>query len=160
MMGRSGAYCLAVGFGLGFGGSLAIAEKIPSPEVLEESGARRVTLTVIEPHLSTPGHPVAIGYTAFPASVVLSAALGPDWTTKAKTIDFRALDGYVSRIDAARLTSKKAYMAFARADHSPFSIDNVAQNEKNIPLGPTTSSGTTGKPPNCSPRARGTGRTK
>jgi hypothetical protein len=60
-----------------------------------------VTLTVIEPHLSTPGHPVAIGSTAFPASAVLSAALGPDWTTKAKTIEFRALDGYVSRIDAA-----------------------------------------------------------
>jgi mono/diheme cytochrome c family protein len=27
-------------------------------------------------------------------------------------------------------------MAFARVDHSPFSIDNLTQNEKNIPLGP------------------------
>jgi hypothetical protein len=95
-----------------------------------------VALTVIEPHLSTPGHPVPIDYMAFPAPVVLSAALGPDWATKAKTVEFRALDGYVSRIDAARLTSKKGYMAFARADHSPFSVDNLAQNEKNIPLGP------------------------
>jgi mono/diheme cytochrome c family protein len=136
MMGRSRACCLAVGFGLGFGASIAIAEKIPSPEALEQSGARPVTLTVIEPHLSEPGHPVAIAYMAFPASAVLSAALGPDWTTKAKTIEFRALDGYVSRIDAAPLTSKKAYLAFARADHSPFSIDNLTQNEKNIPLGP------------------------
>jgi hypothetical protein len=136
MMGRSRACCLAVGFGLGFGASIAIAEKIPCPEALEQSGARPVTLTVIEPHLSEPGHPVAIAYMAFPASAVLSAALGPDWTTKAKTIEFRALDGYVSRIDAARLTSKTAYMAFARVDHSPFSIDNLTQNEKNIPLGP------------------------
>ncbi len=55
MMGCSRACCLAVGFGLGFGASLAIAEKIPSPEALEQSGARPVTLTVIEPHLSEPG---------------------------------------------------------------------------------------------------------
>ena len=122
--------------GLGFGASIAIAEQVSSPEVLEQSGARPVTLTVIEPHLGTPEHPAAIDYVVFPASVVLSAALGPDWATKAKTIEFRALDGYVSRIDAARLRSKRAYMAFARADHSPFSVDNLAQNEQNIPLGP------------------------
>jgi hypothetical protein len=77
-----------------------------------------------------------IDYLAFPVSVVLSAALGPDWRTKAETIEFRALDGYVSRIDAARLTSNKAYMAFARADLSSFTVDNLAQNEKNLPLGP------------------------
>lgn len=130
------AYCLAIGFGLWFGASIAIAARLPPPEVLEQSGARPVTLRVIEPHLSEPGHPVAIVYRAFPASVVLSAALGPDWPTKAKKIEFRALDGYISRIDAVRLTSKKAYMAFARADHSSFSVDNLAQNEKNIPLGP------------------------
>jgi hypothetical protein len=40
-MGRSRACCLAVGFGLGFGASLAIAEKIPSPEVLEEQAQGR-----------------------------------------------------------------------------------------------------------------------
>ena len=159
-MGRSRACCLAVGFGLGFGASIAIAEKIPSPEALEQSGVRPVTLTVIEPHLSEPGHPVAIAYMAFPASAVLSAALGPDWTTKAKTIEFRALDGYVSRIDAAPLTSKKAYLAFARADHSPFSIDNLTQNEKNIPLGPYYLVWDNREAPNCSPRGRGTGRTK
>jgi hypothetical protein len=124
-MGRSRAYCLAIAFGLGSGASIAIAEKVPSPEVLEQSGVRPVTLTVIEPHRSTPGHSVAIDYMAFPASIVLSAALGPDWPTKATTIEFRALDGYVWR-----------YMAFARADHSLFSVDNLAQNEKNIPLGP------------------------
>jgi hypothetical protein len=65
-----------------------------------------VTLTVIEPHLSAPGHLVAIDYLAFPVSIVLSAALGPDWRTKAETIEFRAHDGYVSRIEAARLTAR------------------------------------------------------
>ena len=93
-------------------------------------------LTVIEPHLSAPGRPVAIDYLAFPASVVLSAAIGRDWRAKAKAIEFRALDGYVSRIDAARLTSNKAYMASAHSDLSPFTLDNLAQNEKNLPLGP------------------------
>ena len=37
-------------------------------------------------------------------------------------------------------------MAFARADHSPFSIDNLTQNEKNIPLGPYYRLGQQGSP--------------
>ena len=129
-------FCLAAGF-FGFGLSAALAEKIPAPEALEtRSGARPVTLKVIEPHLSTPGKPVEVAYLAFPAPVALSAALGPDWATRAKAIEFRALDGYVSRIDVTRLTSGKAYFAFAHADRSPFLVDNLAQNQKNIPLGP------------------------
>ena len=95
-----------------------------------------MTLTVIEPHLSTPNNPVAVAYRAFPAPAALGAALGPDWATKGKAIELRALDGYVSRIDTARLSSGKAYFAFARADRSPFTVDNLAQNERNIPLGP------------------------
>ena len=95
-----------------------------------------MTLSVIEPHLSTPEHPVAVDYLSFPAPVVISATLGPEWEAKTKMIEFRALDGYVSRIDVTRLGSGKAYMAFARADRSPFTVDNLTQNEKNIPLGP------------------------
>ena len=95
-----------------------------------------MTLIVIEPHLSTPKNPVAVGYLAFPAAAALSAALGHDWQTKAKAIEFGALDGYVSRIEVARLTSGKAYFAFARADRSPFTVDNRTQNEKNLRLGP------------------------
>ena len=82
------------------------------------------------------GETVEVEYLAFPEPVALSAALGPDWATRAKTIEFRALDGYVSRIDVARLTSGTAYFAFARADRSPFVVDNLTQNEKNVPLGP------------------------
>ena len=98
------------------GWSIALAEKIPSPEALAQLGARPVTLSVIEPHLSTPEHPVAVDYLAFSAPVVISAALGPEWEAKTKMIEFRALDGYVSRIDVTRLGNGKAYMAFARAD--------------------------------------------
>jgi mono/diheme cytochrome c family protein len=130
------ACCLAVQVVVWAGGSIALAEKIPSPEALEQLGARPVTLTVIEPHLSTPEQPVAVDYLAFPAPVVISAALGPEWEAKTKMIEFRALDGYVSRIDVTRLGNGTAYMAFARADRSPFTVDNLTQNEKNIPLRP------------------------
>jgi mono/diheme cytochrome c family protein len=133
---RSKACCLAVELVVWPGWSIANAEKIPSPEALEQLSARPVTLSVIEPHLSTPEHLVAVDYLAFPAPVVISAALGPEWEAKTKTIEFRALDGYVSRIDVRRLANGKAYMAFARADRSPFTVDNLAQNEKNVPLGP------------------------
>ena len=89
------AYCLAVELVVWSGWCVALAEKIPSPEALEHLGARPVTLSVIEPHQSTPEHPVAIDYLAFPAPVVISAALGSGWEAKTKTIEFRALDGYV-----------------------------------------------------------------
>jgi hypothetical protein len=62
--------------------SIALSEKIPSPEALEQLGAWPVRLSVIEPHLSTPGRPVAVDYLAFPAPVVLSAALGSEWEAK------------------------------------------------------------------------------
>jgi hypothetical protein len=130
------AACLAAGLGPGLGLSTAWAAGVPAPAALERSGARALTLTVIEPHLGTPKHPVAVAYLAFSAPVALSAALGPDWATRAKAIEFRALDGCVSRIDVARPTSGKAYFAFARADRSPFTVDNLAQNERNVPLGP------------------------
>jgi mono/diheme cytochrome c family protein len=130
------ACCLVVELVVWPGWSIALAEKIPSPEALEQRGARPLILSVIEPHLSTPEHPVAVDYLAFPAPVVISAVLGPEWEVRTKTIQFRALDGYVSRVDITRLATGKAYMAFARSDRSPFTVDNLAQNEKNVPLGP------------------------
>ena len=136
-MRRLQTFCLTTGLMFAFGASAALAAIIPTPEALErQSGTRPVTLTVVEPHLSTPKNPVEVTYLVFPAPVALAAALGPNWAARPKVIEFHALDGYVSRIDVARLTSGKAYFAFARADHSPFTADNLAQNEKNVPLGP------------------------
>jgi hypothetical protein len=130
------ACCLAVELGVWPGWSIALAEKITSPNALEQLSARLVTLSVIKPHLSTPEHPVAVDYLAFPAPVVISATLGLEWEAKTKTIEFRALDGYASWIDVAGLANGKAYMAFARADRSPFTVDNLAQNEKKRSAGP------------------------
>jgi len=59
------ACCLAVELVVWPGWSIVNAEKIPSPAALEQLGARPVTLSVIEPHLSRPEHPVAIDYLRF-----------------------------------------------------------------------------------------------
>ncbi len=114
----------------------ASAATLPTPDAIETAGGRPVTLTVVEPHESLPGHRVEVAYRAFPAPIVLAAALGPDWAAKAEAIEFRALDGYVSHIDVARLKSGRAFLAFARADGRPFEVDNLGQNERHIPLGP------------------------
>ena len=91
---------------------------------------------MIEPHESRPGRPVEIAYRAFPAPALLSAVLGADWDAKADGIVFRARDGYVSRVAIAPLKSGKAWLAFARADGSPFTVDNLDQHQTNVPLGP------------------------
>ena len=129
------ALCLRAGPGLRLGGR-ARQENSRPRNPGGPVGGPPVTMTVIEPHLSTPKNPVAVAYLAFPAPAALAATLGPGWAMRVETIEFRALDGYVSRIGAARLTSGKAYLAFARADRSPFTVDNLSQNEKNVPLGP------------------------
>ncbi len=85
---------------LGFAAA-ASGAPLPPPDAIEKSGARPVTVTVAEPHESRPGRPVEVAYRAFPAPIALAAALGPDWASKARAIEFRALDGYVSRIDVA-----------------------------------------------------------
>jgi hypothetical protein len=129
--------CLPALIASTLGATPMLAEKLPQPAALESfSGAHPMTVTVVEPHESTPGHSVAAAYLAFPAPVALAAALGPDWATKARAIEFRALDGYVSYVSVARLTGGKAYLAFARADGRPFAVDNVAQNQNDVPLGP------------------------
>ncbi len=131
-----GKLILAASALIGFAAAAASAAPLPPPDAIEKGGAQPVTLTVVEPHESEPGRPVEVAYRAFPAPVALAAALGPDWASKARAIEFRALDGYVSRIDVARLESGRAFLAFARADRRPFEVDNLGQNERHIPLGP------------------------
>ena len=67
---------------------------------------------------------------------MLAVTLGADWANRAGAIAFRARDDYVSRIDARRLESGKAWLAFARADGAPFTVDNLDQNQRSVPLGP------------------------
>ena len=72
-------------------------------------------LTVIEPHLSTRDQPVQVQYLGWRAEVVLDSVLGAAaWRKPGVDVEFRALDGYVSRIPAERFTQYQAYWVVAR----------------------------------------------
>lgn len=113
------------------------AEPLPEQYVLRNSiGTPPSDITVVEPHLSTTGRPVQVTYRGWPATVVLDKLLGNEWRQQGIEVEFRALDGYVSRIPSERFLLHKAHLVFARVGHPSFTIDNLAQNEKNVPLGP------------------------
>ena len=116
---------------------LAIAEPLPSVDDLEtQIGSRPITIEVIEPHLSDAENHTVVAYVGYRAEQVLSVALGGGWQERGDAIEFRALDGYVSRIEMSRLESGNAFVVFSRADRAEFVIDNLAQNQENVPLGP------------------------
>ena len=127
---------LALAALIAFAATAARAAELPSVERLQERmGAPAVTITVHEPHLSLGGRRVAIEYVGYPAADVMAHVFGKDWQEQAETVELRALDGYVSRIDVARFLKETAFLAFARADGAPFTIDNPRQNQTDVPLG-------------------------
>ena len=67
---------------------------------------------------------------------MFDALLGPDWRRAGTEVVFEALDGYVSRIPAERFSRYQAYLVFERSGQPEFTVDNLAQNQKNVPLGP------------------------
>ncbi|MDE0626348.1 MAG: cytochrome c [Bryobacterales bacterium] len=79
---------------------------------------------------------VAIEYVGYRANDVMAHLFGEDWQGQGRTIEFRALDGYVSRIVVSRFAEEEAYLVFARKDGAPFTVDNVEQNQMGVPLGP------------------------
>ena len=112
------------------------AEIPPVQRLQERMGAPPVSLAVHEPHLSVGDLRVAIEYVGYPAVDVMATVFGSDWHEQARTVELRALDGYVSRIDVTRFLDDTAFLAFARADGAPFAIDNPRQNQTDVPLGP------------------------
>ena len=72
----------------------------------------------------------------YPAVDVMARFFGADWPSQAETVEFRALDGYVSRIAVERFLTEGAYIVFMRGDGSPFTVDNLAQKQTGVPLGP------------------------
>lgn len=118
-------------------GHAAGAAELPSPEGLQRQiQTPPRAIAVYEPHLSVGGRHVTIRYVGYPAVAVLKRLFGADWRRRGKTVEFRALDGYVSRIPVQRFSGEKAYIVFARQDGAPFTVDNLRQNETGIPLGP------------------------
>ena len=113
------------------------AAEMPAVDDLQaRMGAQAATVTVYEPHLSVGDEHTAVDYVGYPAVDVMARLFGPDWQSEAETIEFRALDGYVSRLPVERFLSEGAFIVFARGDGSPFTVDNLAQNETDVPLGP------------------------
>ena len=117
---------------------VAHAAPLPDKAVLERSLQRAPQrLTVVEPHLSTRDDHVRVQYLGWPAEVVLDQLLGATaWRKPGVDIEFRALDGYVSRIPAERFTQFQAYWVVERVGHPSFTVDNPKQNEKAVSLGP------------------------
>ncbi|MDC8772522.1 c-type cytochrome [Roseateles albus] len=130
----------ALPLGMALCGVSALAEPLPTPAALQELlKAPPQAVKVIEPHLSIQGEPsVQRAYLGYPAAQVLRQLLGVDWNkAPASEIEFRALDGFVARIPAERFAKYHAYLVFGLAEpQAPFSVDNKAQGEKDVPLGP------------------------
>ena len=115
----------------------AHAVELPSAGKLQERIAFPArAVPVYEPHLSVGDRHVTIEYVGFRAVDVLRSLFGKDWQRQGETVEFRALDGYVSRIAVSRFIEEKAFLVFARKDGKPFTVDNIAQNQEDVPLGP------------------------
>lgn len=129
------ALCLGLWLGAPDG---AQALQLPKPADLQaQARLQAKEVTVIEPHLSRPGQEQRRSYRAYPAPALLDELLGPAWRASPEAeIEFRALDGFVSRIPVARLLQYPAFLAFARTDGQAFQVDNHGQNERQVPLGP------------------------
>jgi hypothetical protein len=122
---------------------LACACQIAAAIMLPDLPAMKTALAVppgrirvVEPHLSTRDHPAFVEYVGWPAEKVLDQWLGSAWRVPGVDVEFRALDGYVSRIPAERFLKYRAYLVFERVGQTEFTVDNRAQNQKDVPLGP------------------------
>ncbi len=115
----------------------AHAADLPPPEALQrQMGTPAQAIAVYEPHLSVGDRHVAVRYVGYPAVEMFRRILGKDWNRRGRTVEFRALDGYVSRIPVRRFLRDKAFIVFARQGGLPFTVNNIRQNEKDVPLGP------------------------
>ena len=113
------------------------AAEMPAVDDLQaQMGTPARTVTVYEPHLSVGDEHTVVDYVGYPAVDVLALLFGTDWTGQAETVEFRALDGYVLRVAADRFLTVDAFLVFGRGDGSPFTVDNLLQNQTDVPLGP------------------------
>ena len=117
--------------------SLAQAAPLSTVQALQNVlHTKAQVIRVVEPHLSTPHKPVQVQYRGWPANQVLEQLLGADWRKPGAEVEFRARDGYVSRVAVERFAEHSAWLVFERVGHKAFTLDNRAQNQNNIPLGP------------------------
>ena len=117
--------------------SVARADELPPVERLQESmGTPPSIIEVQDAILSVGERQIMVEYIGYPAADVMAQLFGTAWHARAETVELRALDGFVSRVDVARFLKETAYLVFARADGAPFTVDQIRQNRKDVPLGP------------------------
>jgi len=113
------------------------AAMLPRVEELERLLAESPAgIEVVEPHLVEGNSQPHVVYLGYPIEKVFRVILGDQWKTAAGYIEFRALDGYVSRIPTERFGRYHAYLVFAKKDMREFKVDNLMQHERDVPLAP------------------------
>jgi len=105
-------------------------------EISKDLAAETVTIKVIELHESDENKTNTVTYTGIPLETLLQYLYPKAWKAFDGKIYFYALDGYLSIVNAQTAREGEAYMAFARADGQPFTVDNKNQQEKDVPLAP------------------------
>ncbi len=133
---RGAGVMLASGLAACLATVVAAAELPPVGVLKERMGVAAETVPVYEPHLGTGDRRVVVEYVGYPVVEVMAWLFGSDWQNRGGAVEYRALDGYVSRIPVGRFLQDDAWLAFARADDAPFTVDNIRQNQVDVPLGP------------------------
>jgi hypothetical protein len=113
------------------------AALLPRPGELERLLVESpVEIEVVEPHsIDGKNQPHAV-YLGYPVEKVFRVIFGAEWKIATANIEFRALDGYVSRIPTGRFDQYHAYLVFAKSNASEFKMNNLLQHERDVALGP------------------------
>jgi len=105
-------------------------------EVRTALGDEAVDITVMEPHMKCGSTSCRVTYVGIPLQKLMQHYFPDEWNDFRGVILFSAIDGYLAAVDADKVRSHDACLTYGRADEAPFTVDNVQQNEQNIPLGP------------------------
>jgi hypothetical protein len=110
---------------------------LPNHEMLKTLlGTSPEGIRVFEPHLARGGKNTEIEYLGWPAVLIFDHFFGKEWRHQNGDIEFRALDGYVSQIDISKFDQYRAFFVIGIKGDKPFVVDNISQNQSNVPLAP------------------------
>ena len=113
------------------------AALLPNADQLERLlGEPPIEVDVVEPHLIAGKNRPHVVYIGYPVEKVFRAIFGAEWKTAGTTVEFKALDGYVSRIPTGRFDQYHAYLVFAKKNTREFQVNNLKQHEQNVALAP------------------------
>ncbi|MBL1263112.1 cytochrome c family protein [Candidatus Methylomicrobium oryzae] len=129
-------FILAVFLAITVFGKAGAVELPPPADLSRQSALPSRKVTVVEPHESTHERQKLVEYMALPVDGLLAHWFGGRRVSEEAEIVFLAKDGYRSVISGPQLKKYRAFLAFARSDGAPFTVDNSSQNERKIPLGP------------------------